>query len=772
MRSTTGGRPDVRRNTAPVAPECSALADELRKSLKGKPTRSGFNRSLFREMMAFAGDLVKIALVFVLCFVFIFGGFGAGMLLGYVSSTKPLSISDLTQTEEVQTSFVYDSQGNVISKLTGNENVDRIYVPFGVVRDTYIDEAIISIEDERYYEHSGIDVKRIGSAVLSALANGGTATYGGSTITQQTVKLISGQDEHSTSRKVQEWFSAMELEQELSKDEILELYINLAPMGNNYVGIQAAAQNYFGKDAKDLELAECAFLAGLPKSPSYYNPLRESGRRNAMRRMRIVLSKMYELEYITEEEYNDALDYEIVFKTNEAHTSTDINSYFAEYAIQEVINDLAESRSISTSLATTIVYNRGYHIYTTLEPEIQAVVDEAFNNRDLFQTDPSLLTDLPEKPQAGMVVINVRTGAIAAMQGGYGKKTVNLGLNRAVAAHRSPGSSIKPILDYAPAIELQIVAPSTIYIDQESHLDPSNPGNIWPLNADRSYAGGMTIRQAVTKSKNTIAVMVWNDVGGDTALWFLSREGIDRTNEGSYPAQAIGAFTIGMTPLEMAGAYNTLASGGTFTKPYAYTTVLDSDGNIVLTASPDSYRVYSAETAFLVSDMLEDVITEGTASGHASIITNSNGERIATAGKTGTTDDNLDKWFCGYTPYYCAAVWYGYDNRLRQTVIPSGDRSNAIRIWYYVMSRIHQNLPPMEFNKPDTIVTVEVCTSGYRATQYCEELGTAYSDYFVVGSSTLPAEASTCPLHAEPSPTPTPEPLPGVPGGAPAPAEG
>ena len=165
MRSTTGGRPDVRRNTAPVAPECSALADELRKSLKGKPTRSGFNRSLFRELLAFAGDLVKIALVFVLCFVFIFGGFGAGMLLGYVSSTKPLSISDLTQTEEVQTSFVYDSQGNVISKLTGNENVDRIYVPFGVVRDTYIDEAIISIEDERYYSHNGIDIKGIISIV-------------------------------------------------------------------------------------------------------------------------------------------------------------------------------------------------------------------------------------------------------------------------------------------------------------------------------------------------------------------------------------------------------------------------------------------------------------------------------------------------------------------------------------------------------------------------------------------------------------------------------
>ena len=748
----------IRRSTNPVAPEASALADELRRTLKGKPTRSGFNRSIWREFISLVGDIARIVIVLVLCVAFIFGGFAAGMILGYVKSAKPLSISDLTHTEEVQTSFVYDSQGNQIAKLTGNENVDRIYVPISSVMDTYIDEAITSIEDERYYEHSGIDIRRIGSALLSALANGGTAQYGGSTITQQTVKLITGQDEHSTSRKVQEWFSAMQLEQDLSKDEIMELYINLAPMGNNYVGIQAAAQNYFGKNASELTLPECAFLAGLPKSPSYYNPLRESGRRNALRRMRIVLGKMYELEHITKEEYEEALNTELVFKEAKSTSSVTINSYFAEYAIQEVINDLAISRGISTSLATTIVYNRGYHIFTTLEPDVQAVLDEAFNNQELFQTDPTILVDLPEKPQAGMVVINVQTGAIAAMQGGYGRKTVNLGLNRAVSAYRSPGSSMKPILDYAPALELQLISPAMMYVDQESHLDPTNPDSVWPLNSDRSYAGPITIRHAIAKSKNTIAVMVWNDVGGDTALWFLAQEGIDRTDEGAYPAEAIGAFTKGMTPLEMAGAYNTLATGGTYIEPHSYTQVLDSDGNVVLSISPETHKVYSAETCFLISDMLEDVITEGTASSSCSVITNKNGERIATAGKTGTTDDNLDKWFCGYTPYYSAAVWYGYDNRLRQTVIPSGDRSNAIRIWYYVMSRIHQELPPAEFNRPDTIVSITVCSSGYYAGPYCSEAGTAYTDYFVRNGAVTPNDSNTCPLHAEPSPTPTPIP--------------
>ncbi len=743
---------ETRRTSSPIKPENSALADELRSTLKGKPTKSGYNRNAFNEFMSFVKDILRIVIALVLCVCFALGGFGAGMLLGYVSTAKALSIADLSQTEDVQTSFVYDINGNVISKLTGTENVDRIYVSISDVKSTYIDEAIISIEDERFYVHSGIDIKRIGSAVLSALANGGTASYGGSTVTQQTVKLISGQDEHSTSRKVQEWFSAMALEQDLSKDEIMELYINLAPMGNNYVGIQAAAQNYFGKDAKELNLAECAFLAGLPKSPSYYNPLRETGRRNALRRMRIVLGKMYELGYITENEYQNALNTELVFKTRTRNSSATINSYFAEYAVEEVVNDLMSQRNISRSLATTIVYNRGYHIYTTLEPDVQSVMDETFTNKDLFQTDPSALAGYPEKPTAGMVVINVETGAIAGMQGGYGPKTVNLGLNRATQAHRSPGSSIKPILDYAPALELQLIYPCMLYSDEESHLDPNNPGAVWPLNSDRSYGGPTTIRSAVTHSKNTIAVMVWNDVGGDTALWFLSREGIDRTDEGAYPAQAIGAFTTGMTPLEMAGAYNTLASGGIYTKPYAYTKVLDNDGNIVLQVNPESHRVYSPETSFLMSDMLSDVITSGTAAGHAAIITNDNGEKIATAGKTGTTDDNLDKWFCGYTPYYCAAVWYGYDNRLRQTVIPSGDRSNAIRIWYDVMSKIHGGLESVSFYKPDTIVTADVCSSGCYPNEWCYEADAVMSDYFVSTSSNMPDSDLVCPFHEEPEP--------------------
>ena len=749
------------RSTKPVAPENSALADELRSQLKGKPTKCGFNRSLTHEVAGFVWDILRVVIVAVLCLCFTFGGFGAGMLLGYASTTKPLSIGDLTSAEKSQTSFVYDIENNVIAKLTGAENVDRIYVSYSDIKDTYIDEAIISIEDERFREHSGIDIKRIGSALISAIANGGSATHGGSTITQQTVKLISGQDEHSTSRKVQEWFSAMQLEQNLTKDEILELYINLAPMGNNYVGVQAAAMNYFGKNASELTLPECALIAGLPKSPSYYNPMRESGRRNAQRRQRMILGKMYELGYITEQEYNDALNTELEFKQRSTDRTSAINSYFCEYAISEVIGDIAEARGISRTLAASMVYNRGYHIYTTLEPNTQVILDEAFKDPDLFQTDPDRIADYPEKPNGSMVVINNATGAIAAMAGGYGEKTMNLTLNRAVSTHRNPGSSIKPLIDYGPAFELGLIAPSSIRYDEPKHLDPTRPDAEWPVNYSRTYSGAVTMRTALTASLNTIAVELWTEVGGETALWYLKQVGIDRTSEGAYPSQAVGGFSKGMTTLEMAGAYHTFAAGGTYTEPFAYTQVLDSEGNVVIKSDPISYRVYSEETCFFISDMLKSVVNNSTPSDWGSgQLTSYDGGVIDTAGKTGTTSDNIDKWFVGFTPYYTAAVWYGYDNRLRQTEIPQNDWGNAVKIWLWCMYNIHDGLPSASFYKPDTIITASVCMSGYYPTDACraDENNLVFTDYFVSGSYICPTDNNPCPVHVAPTPTPSPTP--------------
>ena len=284
--------------------------------------------------------------------------------------------------------------------------------------------------------------------------------------------------------------------------------------------------------------------------------------------------------------------------------------------------------------------------------------------------------------------------------------------------------------------------------DRKVYLDPNNPKKAWPVNYERNYAGHMTIRQALSKSRNTIAAEVWTKVGGETALWYLKQVGIDRTSEGAYPSQSVGGFGKGMTTLEMAAAYATFASGGTYTSPYAYTKVLDSEGKLVIESKPLKYRVYSKETCFLLTDILKDVVTSGWVRHYGGQIKNSKGKQIDAAGKTGTTSDNNDKWFCGFTNYYSAAVWYGYDNRLKQTKIPKTDYHNAGRIWEFCMKNIHKDLPASSFKKPANVVKVSYCTkSGMYPNSICKD---------------EKKEDKPCKVHVTPTPgpakTPTPKP--------------
>lgn len=758
-KPATTPHPKSIRKPETLTPEAETVAIELHRRLHGKPSHAWSKRTWYSSISGGLLMVLKIILVVLLTVAILIGGFGGGMLVGYLSSTEFVSTIDLVNSDSVQTTFVYDEDNNVIAKLKGSDNVDRVTISFSDIKDTYIDEAIIAIEDERFYEHDGIDVQRIASAILSAVVNSGSPTHGGSTITQQTVKMMTGEDERSAQRKVQEWFKAMDLEQDLSKDEIMEYYINLAPMGNNYIGVQAAALNYFGKDAKDLTLSECAFLAGIPKSPSYYNPLRESGKRNAMRRMRIVLGKMYELGKITKEQYDDALNSELVFKERATSSGTAINSYFVDYAISEVISDLMKQRNITRDLAVSLVYSSGYKIYTTEDPEVQAVLDATYQTKELFQSDPAAIENYPEKPQSGSAVIDVSDGSIAGLQGGYGVKVSNLILNRATDIARQPGSSIKPLIDYAPAFESGLIVPTTMYSNDRLHLDPNNPDNPWPNNADGGYGGSVTIRYAIRNSLNVVAVQVWTDLNkkqNGLPLLYLKDVGIDRTTE-IYPSTAIGGFNVGMSPLEMASAYATFAYGGTYREPYSYTLVLDSEDNVVIdkTEINKSRKVYSPQVCFVLTDILKSVITGGTAAGTVMPINNSSGDAIAVAGKTGTTDDNLDKWFCGYTPYYAASTWYGFDNRLsRQEIDVRSDRQNAMRIWNDYMQKIHTNLPGMDFPRPEGIIEKTVCTvSGNLATGDCFTAGTAITDFFIEGKPIMPSVS--CTLHI---PTPVPPP--------------
>ncbi|MGI6546737.1 MAG: transglycosylase domain-containing protein [Fastidiosipilaceae bacterium] len=732
--------------------QVAELRKTLHKYVKGKPTVQS-NRVPIHKMIAHGfGQLIKIICIILALIIFFTGGMGVGTLFGYIATTEPVSAEALKAGS--LTSYVYDIEGNQIAKFTGADNVDRVYVPYDSVKDTYIDDAFISIEDERFDTNIGIDPKRIISAIASALVNSGEATHGGSTITQQTVKLITGDTQRSAQRKVQEWYKAIILNQQLTKWEIMELYLNLVPMSNSYVGIQSAAMAYFGKDAADLNLAECAYLAGIPKSPSTYNPLTESGRRNGLRRQRNVLAKMLELGRITEEEYTDALNEDLIFNQQATPSSaTNINSYFAEYAVRTAIKDLQDQKGYSASMARTIINSGGVSIYTTMEPDVQEKLDETFQKRDLFAADYSRVENMLEFPQAGMAVINNQTGAIAGLQGGYGKKEANLVLNRATDIQRQPGSVTKPINIYAPAMELYKVTGATVLTDEKVFLDPNNPDEPYPKNAYYpEYRGDMIMRNAVKISNNVPAAKALLMIGVDMSKYYMNEVGINRINDGATIAISTGSYGTGMSPLEIASAFSVFPNNGQYCKHYPYTKVVDSEGNVLLENKPEFKTVYRPSVAYMMTRILEEVVSGRTSnfpySGSASdygMLTNNKGETIWMAGKTGTSTDDVDKWFAAFTPYYSAAVWYGYDNRIKKQSVIGPDDPAAKRIMYDAMIPIHENLAGAEWTKPGNIVELSICIrSGKLGTHSCGG-GNVITEYFEEDSPLTPTSA--CPIH-------------------------
>ncbi len=736
--------PVTRRNTADI------VKKDFHKRLSGKPTRSSSLYSIPRSFGNAAKRVLQVVLIVVLIVAFTGAGVGGGMLVGYITTAKAVSTGGFKNMN--QPTIILDDKGVEVARLTGESNINSEFVSFSLLKDTFIDEAFIAIEDERFYDHQGIDPKRIGSAIFSALSNGGSATHGGSTITQQTVRLYSGEDKRSAQRKIQEWYAAVELEKDKSKEEIMEIYLNLVPMGNSFVGIQSAAKAYFGKEAKDLSIAECAFLAGIPNRPSTYNPLTEAGKRNALRRMRIVLGKMHDLGKINDEQYHTALNTELIFKSVTTTAGTAINSYFVEYAIDQVVSDLQTKLGYSKEMARLAVNNFGMTIETTEDLNVQTIMEGTFSTQSLFVYNLSRLSDYPEEPTGSMVVISsVNPGQIKGMVGGYGQKTQNAVWNRAARTQRQPGSSIKPFAVYGPGIDTGVINAASIFNDQKLYYNPEEPTTVYPNNADdNSFDGLMPVRRALSSSKNTIAAQIWKEVlGGDTSLEYLRRAGLDRPTE-NYVSIALGGFSVGMTTLEMASAYGTFANSGVYTKPYAYTRVLDAQGNVLLENKPISNIVFKPAANYVMISMMRDVVTRGT----AAHVLNGLLPGIDLAGKTGTTDENRDKWFCGYTPYYSASVWYGYDNRYGVIEIPQGTaRNGALRIWGDAMKKIHAGLPGKTFAMPSGVISIAVCAqSGQLQSANCPA-GDIYSELFVNGASSNPSVL--CPFHSNPTPTET-----------------
>lgn len=739
------GKPQAHPNPAPRTRRPNQRHRRmLRSRVSGKPGSSPNNLNLFRFLGMFLSQAAKILVIVLLLISFVLLGFGSGVLTGYISTAQDVEIGDIRRNMSTEETRILDKDGQVVDTLRGVGSQSE-FVPFAEIKHSYIDDAFIAIEDERFESHPGIDTKRIMSAVISAAMNGGTPTHGGSTITQQTIKLISGKDDISAQRKIQEWYSAVQLEKSRSKDAIMELYLNLVPMANNYEGVQAASKAYFNKNAADLNLAECALLAGIPNRPSTYNPMTEFGRRNCLRRMRLILSTMLEVGRITAEEYDQALNTEIKFDfSGQKKTEEHVRSWFVDTVIQEVMTDLINKKGYSPELASLAVFNYGLTIETTLDPVAQEKLELVFTDETLFARDPAQLPDTPEHAQAGITVMDNRpdsAGLVRALVGGFGKKKGNLVFNYATDAKRQPGSSIKPLVVYTPALEVGAISQASPFVDKEVFLDPERPNTPYPLNYSRDYKGPVTLEYALLMSLNTIAADVYaNRLGPEVGLSYLKECGIDRMSE-PYVATALGGFSEGMNSWEMTAAYSVLANQGLYVKPTCYLRVLNQDGTVLLdNTQRDSWQVYKPATTYVMTAMLRKVAE---ADWNEAMPANT----IA-AGKTGTTENFRDVWFCGYTPYYTAAVWYGYPNASgRSTAIPEIDGKNACRIWKASMDMLHEGLPQADFPRPEGVSNLYVCPeSGMLASEYCPE---AANILVIDGSPANPVDF--CDIHTKES---------------------
>lgn len=635
----------------------------------------------------------------IFCLIIICMLIGVGLIFGIMRGTEKLTKEDLIY--QNLTTFIYDKDGNEYYAVHGEQN--RIIASLTEM-SPYLPKAFIAIEDERFEKHFGIDIKRTGKAVLEYVFNKGNSSFGGSTITQQLVKNITGDKASSgvegAMRKLREWVRSVEVETWLTKDEIMELYLNIIYLGDGAYGVQAASYTYFGKDVKDLTLAECAVLAGITHGPESYDY--NKAPEKIKERQEVVLTKMYELQMITEEEYNQALSQELVFNRAVVTSST---PYIVEAVIDQVIKDLQEEKDISKELASKMVYSDGLKIYTNIDPKVQTAIEKVYNDESYFPMDKSY----NERPQSAMVIMDYKTGAVVGLSGGAGSK-VERGLNRATSSARQPGSTIKPIAVYAPGINEKSFTAATVYDDI-----PTTIGGISFNNSGGSFAGLTTVRKGLEKSTNIVAVKAMQDLGINTSYNYLKKLGISTIDERDKGiATALGGVTNGIIPLEMCGAYATIANKGTYIEPMLYSKIIDKNGQTIIQKQPYTEKVFTEQATYITMDMMRDVIrgANGTARG-----INIGGNPVA--GKTGSTDDYKDRWFCGITPYYVGTVWYGFDS---PKTIHSGGSNPASKIWNAVMKDIHSGLEVKSFEKPSGIVTETICIdSGKLATDLCSQ---------------------------------------------------
>lgn len=712
---------------------------------------------------------IKSAII-VLLLIGIFGTVGimAGAYFGILKNAP--DINEMVISPDVFTTVIYsDVTGEEIATLDADEN--REYVELDQI-PLWTQEAFVAIEDERFYEHNGIDLKGI---IRSAFVIFTTdRTQGASTITQQVIKNSRGLTSNNIVSKLQEQYMAVTYEKQLTKelgskkaakDQILEYYLNIINLGNDIHGVQAASKYYFNKDVSQLDIAESATIAAITQLPSRYNPAKNPDANKERRD--VVLQKMLEQGYITQDEYDQAMLEDVygeiasIHPDNEGSSTT--NSYFVDHLIDVVKEDLMEEYGYTESQASNILFNQGLQIYATQDPEIQEIVDEVYLDDSYFpsadykievtfnisvqntitdevthyhrkktvkteeeiepflesvrgevvgQNDEIIAeTVLPVvQPQSAFTIIENGTGKVLAIEGGRGEKLVDRGLNRATDSLIQPGSTFKVLAAYAPGIDTNAngMTAGKVYMDEPYTIDGYSPRNWW----GDTYRGPSTVREGIRDSMNIIAVKAMVDTGIDTSWNYLQNFGFTtlvdskEINGKIYTdktySTALGGLTDGVSNLELTAAYQTIANGGVYVEPTFYTKVLDHDGNVILdNTHPETHRVLKETTAYILTDIMEDVVTSGT--GTAARFTNVD---MPIAGKSGTTSETKDLNFVGYTPYLTAGIWSGNDTPSTIT----GGSSYHKKIWSTIMGRVHEEkgYPYKEFDIPDGLVYVDI----------------------------------------------------------------
>ena len=645
-----------------------------------------------------------------------------GIYLGIVAQQwKEIAIEMINN----ENSVVLDVKGKEIAKLGSerkNKKISESNIPDNLKK------AYVAIEDERFYTHNGVDIKRTGGAILSYITHFGKSSFGGSTITQQLVKNMTGDSSDKISRKVNEWWRASTLESCASKEEILGAYLNTIYVGPNTYGVEAGAQYYFSKSVKDLSLEECAFLAGINHSPNSYNPFSDkTDSEKIKKRTKTVLSKMKDLNKISNEDYESAcknVDSGLNFKKGTITTGSGVYSYHTDALINQVTEEIADKYKISKTFANNYLENAGATIQGTQNSKVQSEIEKEFEKKKY-----QLASNTGGDPsQAAMVIMDHKTGQVVGCAGGLGKKTQSRPLNRATQSVRQTGSAMKPIAILAPAIDKKIITCASLVDDTEKDFD----GGYHPEDYNKPL-GMVTVRRAVESSQNVPFVEIMEELKPKNSIKYMKKMGITTlTDKDDNLSLALGGLDKGISPLEMAGAYSTIANDGEYIEPTFYTEVTKKNGKKLIKNKQEKRQVFSEEVAYVLKELLTQPVlgSKGTAT-YCKI----NG--VDVAAKTGTTDENYDRWLCGFTPYYTATCWYGYD---KNETVNFNKKNPAGLIWANVMTRIHSGLAGATFERPSKIEVATICKeSGEKATTGCTD---TYTEFFVKG--TVPRD---CEIH-------------------------